>query len=98
MCAAKKAGAVQAEKAEAWGYSEDICSYARIDLGTSFDSGRGSPTMGLPAPDLLVSNNDNCSLLVKWFDVYRRELHIPHFQRMFLFAIFPSGKRIYNIS
>lgn len=93
MCAAKKAGAVQAEKAEAWGYSEDICSYARIDLGTSFDSGRGSPTMGLPAPDLLVSNNDNCSLLVKWFDVYRRELHIPHFQLDVPFCYIPQREK-----
>lgn len=79
MCSARKVGAVQAEKAESWGYSQDICSYARIDLGTVLDGGKGSPVKGLPKPDLLISDNDNCSLLVKWFDVYHREMGIPHF-------------------
>ncbi|MBU2548656.1 MAG: 2-hydroxyacyl-CoA dehydratase family protein [Proteobacteria bacterium] len=79
MCAARKVGAAQCEKAESVGYSMDLCSYARIDLGTFFDQGRGSPSMGLPRPDLLISNNDNCSLLVKWFDVYHREYGVPHF-------------------
>ena len=79
MCAARKMGSVQCEKAEAAGYSTDLCSYARVDLGTFFDNGRDSPSLGLPKPDLLISNNDNCSLLVKWFDVYHRELGVPHF-------------------
>jgi benzoyl-CoA reductase/2-hydroxyglutaryl-CoA dehydratase subunit BcrC/BadD/HgdB len=79
MTAARKMGEAQCEKAEQAGYSMDLCSYARIDLGTFFDQGRGSPSGGLPKPDLLISNNDNCSLLVKWFDVYHRELGIPHF-------------------
>lgn len=79
MCAARKVGAIQCEKAEAAGYSTDLCSYARVDLGTFFDKGRDSPSSGLPLPDLLISNNDNCSLLVKWFDVYHRELGVPHF-------------------
>ncbi len=63
MTAGKGAGAAQCVKAEARGYSMDLCSYARIDLGTVFDRGRGSPTGGLPAPHLLVSNTNNCSLL-----------------------------------
>ena len=79
MCAAKKVGVSQAEKAESEGYSMDLCSYARIDMGTFFDNGKGSPINGLPKPDLLISNNNNCSLLVKWFDVYHREYNIPHF-------------------
>ncbi len=79
MAAARKMGAVQCEKAEKAGYSMDLCSYARVDLGTVLDQGRGSPVHGLPRPDLLISNNDNCSLLVKWFDVYHRELGVPHF-------------------
>lgn len=78
-CAAKGVGAIQAEKAEKEGYSIDLCSYARIDLGTTFDKGKGSPTMGLPKPNLLISDNNNCSLLVKWFDVYHREYGVPHF-------------------
>lgn len=79
MCAGKGTGVLQCEKAEQAGYSPDICSYARIDIGTAFDGGKDSPTFGLPRPDLLVSNNNNCSLLIKWFDVYHREWGIPHF-------------------
>ena len=79
MCAARGVGASQAERAERLGYSMDLCSYARIDLGTAFANGEGSPSMGLPRPNLVISNTNNCSLLVKWFDIYRREFAIPHF-------------------
>jgi len=79
MSAGKGVGTLQCEKAEQMGYSTDLCSYARIDIGTAFDGGKDSPTFGLPKPNLLVSNNNNCSLLVKWFDVYHREWGVPHF-------------------
>jgi benzoyl-CoA reductase/2-hydroxyglutaryl-CoA dehydratase subunit BcrC/BadD/HgdB len=79
MSAGKGVGPLQCEKAERRGYAPDLCSYARIDLGTAFDEGRDSPTGGLPRPDLLVSDNNNCSLLVKWFDIYHREWDTPHF-------------------
>ncbi len=79
MTAAKGLGVKQCEKSEKSGYSMDLCSYARIDMGSVFDGGKDSPVGGLPKPDLLISNNNNCSLLIKWFDVYHRELHVPHF-------------------
>jgi benzoyl-CoA reductase/2-hydroxyglutaryl-CoA dehydratase subunit BcrC/BadD/HgdB len=79
MSAGKGVGPLQCEKAEGKGFSPDLCSYARIDLGTAFDGGKDSPTFGLPKPHLLVSDNNNCSLLVKWFDVYHREWGTPHF-------------------
>jgi benzoyl-CoA reductase/2-hydroxyglutaryl-CoA dehydratase subunit BcrC/BadD/HgdB len=79
MSAGKGVGPLQCDKAERRGYSPDLCSYARIDLGTAFDGGRDSPTFGLPKPDLLISDNNNCSLLVKWFDIYHREWGTPHF-------------------
>jgi len=79
MCAAKGIGADESRKAERLGYSMDLCSYARIDLGTVYDQGRGSPIKGLPKPDLLISDNNNCSHLVKWFDVHHRQMGVPHF-------------------
>ena len=78
MSAGKGVGPVQCGKAEDLGYSMDLCSYARIDIGTHFDNGKDSPTFGLPRPRLLVSNTNNCSLLVKWFDVFHREWGTPH--------------------
>lgn len=77
--AAKGVGVLQCEKAEQMGYSMDLCSYARIDIGSVSDGGKDSPTFGLPTPDLLVSDNNNCSLLVKWFDVHHRRMGVPHF-------------------
>ncbi len=79
LTAAKGVGVLQCEKAEQMGYSMDLCSYARIDIGSVADGGKDSPTFGLPKPDLLVSDNNNCSLLVKWFDVHHRRMGVPHF-------------------
>ena len=79
LTAAKGVGVLQCEKAEQMGYSMDLCSYARIDIGSESDGGKDSPTFGLPKPDLLVSDNNNCSLLVKWFDVHHRRMRVPHF-------------------
>jgi benzoyl-CoA reductase/2-hydroxyglutaryl-CoA dehydratase subunit BcrC/BadD/HgdB len=79
MCAAKKLGPSLAEEAESNGFSMDLCSYARIDLGSYFSKGKNSPIGGMPEPDLLISNNNNCSLISKWFDVYHRKLDIPHY-------------------
>ncbi len=78
MSAGKGVGPLQCGKAEEMGYSMDLCSYARIDIGTHFDGGKDSPTWGLPKPQLLISNTNNCSLLVKWFDVFHREWEVPH--------------------
>ncbi|MGM0453380.1 MAG: 2-hydroxyacyl-CoA dehydratase subunit D [Thermodesulfobacteriota bacterium] len=79
MCAGKGVGAVLCETAENMGYSTDLCSYARIDIGSLAEGGKHSPVYGLPKPDLLVSNNNNCALLAKWFDVHHRQLDVPHF-------------------
>ena len=79
LCAGKGVGADQCLKAEALGYSMDLCSYARIDIGSLSDGYVDSPTFGLPRPNLLVSDDNNCSLLVKWFDVHRRSMDVPHF-------------------
>lgn len=93
MCAARGVAADQAQAAEEAGYSIDLCSYARIDLGTWMKKGAGSPSFGLPRPSLLISNNNNCSLLVKWFDVYRRELGVPHFTLDVPFCYAPQTER-----
>lgn len=93
MIAAKKLGPTQAEAAESEGFSMDLCSYARIDIGTYIKKGADSPSKGLPEPDLLISNNNNCSLLVKWFDVYRRRKKIPHFNLDVPFCYEPQQQK-----
>lgn len=64
-----------APAAEKLGYSMDLCSYARCDLG-SILTGK-SPTFGLPRPDLLLVSNSQCGTLTKWFEVLSRMYEAP---------------------
>jgi bcr-type benzoyl-CoA reductase subunit B len=75
-----------AQAAENLGYSMDLCSYARCDLG-SIKTGI-SPTWGLPKPDLLVISNCQCGTLTKWFEVLSRMYDAP----MVLLDIPQSGQ------
>ena len=61
--------------AEGMGYSIDLCSYTRCDLG-SIKTGI-SPTWGLPKPDLLVVCNAQCGTITKWFEVLSRMYQVP---------------------
>ena len=83
--------------AESAGYSIDLCSYTRISMGATFldnDKKNGDKkNIGMPLPDLLISNTDNCSLLVKWFDVFHRKYNIPHFTIDTPFCYIPQQKK-----
>lgn len=82
---ARKLSAEVAAAAEGMGYSMDLCSYARCDLG-SIKTGL-SPTWGLPRPDLLLISNSQCGTLTKWFEVLSRMYNAP----MFLIDVPHSG-------
>jgi benzoyl-CoA reductase/2-hydroxyglutaryl-CoA dehydratase subunit BcrC/BadD/HgdB len=64
-----------AAAAEELGYSMDLCSYARCDMGSRI-TGK-SPTMGLPRPDLLLVSNSQCGTMTKWFEVVARWYDAP---------------------
>lgn len=83
---ARKLSEEVAPAAEAMGYSIDLCSYARCDLG-SILTGK-SPTMGLPKPDLLLVSNSQCGTMTKWFEVLSRMYGAP----MFLIDVPHSGR------
>ncbi len=65
------------EKAEAMGYSRDICSYARADIACS--TVNGGPIGGLPKPDFLVCCNNICGTVMKWYEVQARYYNVPLF-------------------
>ena len=67
------------EVAEGRGYSRDVCSYARSDLGQVW--GSKSPIGGLPKPDFLVCCNNICGTVTKWYEELSRFWDVP----MFLF-------------
>lgn len=61
--------------AEEHGYSNDLCSYARINLGyiESFDS----RVRNLPKPDFLLCSSNTCHQLLKWFEILKERFQIP---------------------
>ncbi len=66
--------------ANAHGYSPDICSYLTADVG-SYISGKTplhrAYDMGVPKPDVLVFNTNQCRDVQDWFSWYARELGVP---------------------
>ncbi len=83
MIGAKKMGRELAETAEAEGYSPDLCSYFRVDLGQSITHRSpvgGIPLLarpGLPRPDLLLCCNNICGTVLKWYEVQARRFGVP---------------------
>ncbi len=75
LCGARKLGPEISAEAEARGYSQDLCSYARVDLGHAF-SGK-TPVGSLPVPDLLFCANNICQTVLYWFKALSREHGIP---------------------
>jgi benzoyl-CoA reductase/2-hydroxyglutaryl-CoA dehydratase subunit BcrC/BadD/HgdB len=75
MISAKKMAVELSQVAEGRGFSSDLCSYARCDLG-SYYSGK-SPIEGLPRPDFLLTTNAQCGTLTKWFEVLSQEFQVP---------------------
>jgi len=84
LVGAKKQGAAYCGIAESDGFSQDLCSYARIDLGHIL-SGK-SPAGKLPKPDLLFCSNNICQTVLYWYKAIAHELDIPliHFDAPFV--------------
>ena len=68
--------------ANAIGYSPDICSYLTSDVG-AFIKGETPLSRayegikGIPKPDILVYNTNQCRDVQDWFSWYARELNAP---------------------
>ena len=77
MIGASKMGVDLCEKAEAMGYSNDLCSYARADISCA--TVNGGPIGGLPEPDMLVCCNNICGTVLKWYEVQARYFNVPLF-------------------
>jgi len=75
LCGASRMGSQLCEIAETKGFSQDLCSYARIDLGHFF-SGQ-TPAGRLPKPDLLFASNNICQTVVYWYKALAHHWKIP---------------------
>ncbi len=62
-------------QAENAGYSRDICSYARTDLGTMLSC--QTPVGKLPKPDLLLTCTNICQTVLHWYRVLAHHFDVP---------------------
>lgn len=77
MCASSHMSVELMEAAEADGFSQDICAYARTDFGAEIN--QGGPLQGLPRPDFLVCSTNICKTVIKWYEVLSRKFEAPLF-------------------
>ena len=75
LCGAQRLGPEYCGIAEDHGYHQDLCSYARIDLGYML-SGK-TPVGKLPRPDLLFASNNICQTVLYWYRILAHHLKVP---------------------
>lgn len=77
MLGASRMSVELCEVAEGLGFSRDLCSYARGDIGSVLT--KKSPLGGLPKPDFLLACNNICGTVLKWYQFLSRYFHVPLF-------------------
>jgi benzoyl-CoA reductase/2-hydroxyglutaryl-CoA dehydratase subunit BcrC/BadD/HgdB len=75
ICGTARWAVELASAAEENGYSRDICSYARTDIGTLLSG--NSPLGRLPKPDLLVACTNICQTVLHWYRVLAHHWGAP---------------------
>jgi len=75
VCGIRRKAEKLCSYAENEGYSRDMCSYARTDLGSLF-SGQ-TPVGRLPRPDLLLCCTNICQTVLLWYRVLAHHFDIP---------------------
>ncbi len=58
--------------AEKIGYSEDVCTYVKCDIGAMLNGNIGPTGEKLPSPDLLLLSYTGCFTFLKWFENLER--------------------------
>ena len=62
-------------EAENQGYSRDLCSYARTDIGSLLSG--NSPLKSIPRPDLLMACTNICQTVLHWFRLVAHHFKVP---------------------
>ncbi len=68
----KKSGGMIME-AERAGYSEDVCTYVKSDIGMMSRGNIAPNGKPMPPPDLLLLSYTGCFTFMKWFELLRHE-------------------------
>ena len=85
LCAVKRVADPFIKRSEADGFSNVMCSYARIGLGYTAlwqDTGEipeFAPDSGMFKPVMLVGSSLACDTRFKWFQAFQRYVDAPHY-------------------
>ena len=81
MLGTSRASADFIPAATAAGYSPEICSYLTSDIGGYLKKDTPLKKLygfkGIPKPDVLVYNTNQCRDVQDWFSFYQREFNVP---------------------
>lgn len=72
---AKGGGQRMCQHAEDMGYSNDLCSYSRINF--AYADLKKCEEIEIPFPDFLLCCNNICNCMIKWYENLAVELDIP---------------------
>jgi benzoyl-CoA reductase/2-hydroxyglutaryl-CoA dehydratase subunit BcrC/BadD/HgdB len=86
ICAARGMSQSLAEATESDGYSRDLCSYFRVDVGSQRTG--MTPLGHLVKPDLILASNNICGTVQNWFRVTAEHYNVP---MLFLDTPFNDG-------
>lgn len=75
VCGVRRMAVELSDVAEDAGYSRDLCSYARTDIGSVL-SGK-TPVGTVPPPDLLVCCTNICQTVLSWYRVLAEHFQCP---------------------
>lgn len=75
LCGARHMAMPLLQRAEAEGYSQDLCGYFRCDMGSCL--GGATPAGRLPRPDLLVCCTNICQTVLYWYRDLARRFRAP---------------------
>lgn len=78
VAAARKISLGLIEEAEAIGFSNDLCSYFKTNIG-ALEKGVGIFAGEVDKPDFCVTTGTICDTHVKWFQTQARRMNVPCF-------------------
>ena len=76
LCGARRDAVRLSEVAEADGYSQELCSYARCHIGATMQP-KDAPLHGLPRPTFLLCCNNICGTVLKWYEALAEHYRVP---------------------
>ena len=73
--AARRAAPDLLAHAEAAGYNNDICAYARVNM--AYADVLTSPAEDMPRPDFVICTNNICNVVIKWYENLAHIFNVP---------------------